>query len=102
MAPPVGGPINTISLDTATSQTYNITAATVVKAAPGYLVRIAVIVAGSAAGTANDVLTTGAVAAANQIAAIPNTVGVIQIAWPCATGIVVVPGTGMTVAVSYR
>ena len=79
----------------------NITAATVVKAGPGRLVRISVVVAGSAAGTANDCITTGAAAAANEIAAIPNSVGVIPLEWPCATGIVVVPGTGQTLAVSY-
>jgi len=80
---------------------YNITSATAIKATAGRLVRISVIVAGSAAGTANDCATTGAAAVGNQIAAIPNTVGVINLDWPCATGIVVVPGTGQTLAVSY-
>lgn len=80
---------------------YNITAATAIKASPGRLVKISVIVAGSAAGTANDCATTGAAAVGNQIAAIPNSVGVINLDWPCATGIVVVPGTGQTLAVSY-
>jgi hypothetical protein len=81
---------------------YNITTATVVKATPGRLVRISVIVAGSAAGTANDCATTGAAAVGNQITVIPNTVGPMQpIDWPCATGVVVVPGTGQTLAVSY-
>ena len=93
-----GAPVAGIS---GTSNAYNITAATVVKAAPGRLIRISVIVAGSAAGTANDCLTTGAAADANEIAAIPNTVGVVCVEWPCATGIVIVPGTGQTVAVSY-
>jgi hypothetical protein len=83
------------------SNQYNITAAAVVKATPGRLVKISVVVAGSGPGTANDCLTTGAAAAANEIAAIPNTVGVITVDWPCTTGIVVVPGTGQTLAVSY-
>ena len=83
------------------SSALNITAATVVKAAKGRLVRINVVVAGSAAGTANDCATTGAVAAANEICAIPNTVGQITLYWPCNTGICITPGTGMTVAVSY-
>lgn len=80
----------------------NITAATVVKAAPGRTVKIAVIVAGSAAGTLNDCLTTGAAAAANELAAIPNTVGIISVDIGHTTGIVVVPGTGQTIAVYYR
>ena len=79
----------------------NITAATVVKATPGRLVRINVIVAGSAAGTANDCTTTAAAAAANQIVTIPASVGQVGIEWPCLAGIVVVPGTGQTLSVAY-
>ena len=79
----------------------NLTAATVVKATPGRLARVAVIVAGSAAGTLNDITLTASVAAANQFGVIPNTVGVYTFDWPCANGIVVVPGTGQTVSVSY-
>jgi len=90
-----------ITSDGGTSRTYNITAATVVKATPGKLVRISVIVAGSAAGTANDCATTGAAAVANQIAVIPMAVGVTTVAWPCTTGITIVPGTGQTIAVSF-
>ena len=79
----------------------NITAATVVKAAPGRLVRVSVIVAGSATGTVNDVATTGGVGTANQVGTIPTALGTTIFDWPCATGITVVPGTGQTVAVSY-
>lgn len=38
---------------------------------------------------------------ANQIFVIPNIVGVNLIDWPCLAGIVVTPGTGQTIAVSY-
>ena len=44
---------------------------------------------------------TGDAAAANKIASIPNTVGVITLDWPCAVGIVVTPGSGQVLAVSY-
>src|SRR6185312_17101345 len=90
-----------ITSDGGTSRTYNITAATVVKAAPGRLVRVSVIVAGSATGTVNDVATTGGVGAANQVGTIPDALGTTIFDWPCAVGITVVPGTGQTVAVSY-
>lgn len=83
------------------SSSLNITAAKAVKATPGTLVRISVVVAGSAAGSANDCATTGAAAAANEICSIPTTVGVIELQWPCAVGIVIAPGTGQTVSVSY-
>ena len=79
----------------------NITAATVVKAAPGRLIRLNVLVAGSATGTVNDCATTGAVATANEIFVIPETAAVYTLEWPCQVGIVVTPGTGQTVAVSY-
>lgn len=84
-----------------TQSLLNITAAAIIKGAPGRVVRISVVVAGTAAGSVNDVATTAGAAAANQIAAIPNAVGVIQLDWPCTAGIVVTPGTGQTIAVSF-
>ena len=82
------------------STALNITAATVIKASAGRLARINVIVAG-AAGTANDCATTGAVASANQVAVIPAVVGPLLVDWPCVSGIVVAPGAGQTIAVSW-
>lgn len=80
----------------------NISAATVVKATPGRLVRIIVNTPGSTAGTASDCATTAAVTAANLIANIPATAGlVMSIVWPCSTGIVITPGTGQVLSVSY-
>lgn len=79
----------------------NITAARVVKAGPGTLLAVTVIVAGSAAGTINDLAANSGVAAANQVYTIPNAAGTYQIGFPCLTGIVVTPGTGQTLAVSY-
>ncbi len=79
----------------------NLTAAKLVKDAPGRLVRISVIVAGSAVGSANDVAVVANAAAANQVFVIPNTVGSYVLDWPCLAGIVVTPGTGQTIAVSY-
>lgn len=83
-----------------TKSSLNITAATVVKATPGRLVRISVTTAG-AAGSVNDCATTGAAAAANLIGVIPATVGVLTFEWPCATGIVITPGAAQVVSVSY-
>ena len=81
---------------------YNITAATVVKAAPGQLLDISVVVAGSAAGSVNDCATTGAAAASNKVMSVPNTVeGPLGTNWTCVTGICITPGTGQTLAVLY-
>jgi len=79
----------------------DITAATVVKATPGTVFRVSVTVAGSAAGSVYDAATTAGDTAANLVASIPASVGVTDLTWPCATGILVVPGTGQTVSVSY-
>lgn len=79
----------------------NVTAATVLKSAAGICVSVSVVVAGSAAGTVNDVATTGGAAAANQFGTIPNAVGTYDFNWPCGTGITIVPGAGQTLAVSF-
>lgn len=79
----------------------NVTAATVIKAAAGRACRVSVVVAGSTTGAIYDHATTSGVAAANQIYTINDVIGSYQIDIPCAVGIVVVPGTGMTVAISY-
>ena len=83
------------------TSTLNISAATVVKAVPGRMVRVNVIVAGSTLGGVHNTTTTGAAAAANQIFAIPNVVGTYVLHWPMTSGIVVVPGTGQVVATSH-
>lgn len=80
----------------------DITSATVIKAVQGRICKVNVVVAGSAAGTVNDCATTGAAAVANEVFAIPNTVGIYDVDFPCMTGIVVVPGTGQTISVSYN
>jgi hypothetical protein len=91
--------VNTVS---GLSTVLNITAATVVKAAPGRAMRVSVLVAGSTTGTVNDCLTTGAATAANTTYVIPTAVGMYTIEFPHSIGVVVVPGTGHTLAVSYN
>ena len=86
----------------------NITAAQVVVTVPPdaslgqcRLVRVQVLVAGSAGGAAYDSASATGNTAANQVGAWPNTVGSYLIDMPCLKGIVIAPGTGQTVAVSY-
>lgn len=78
----------------------DITAATVVKASPGTLYRVSVTT-GGAAGAAYDADATSGDVAANLIAAIPASVGVIELVWPCANGILIVPGAAQVVSVSF-
>jgi hypothetical protein len=70
-------------------------------AGPGVLATVSVIVAGTTAGTLNDIDSVGNVATANVFFTIPNSVGIWQMFWPFNNGLVVVPGTGQTVAVSW-
>lgn len=80
----------------------NITVATVIKATAGRICKVSVIVAGSAVGTVNNCATTGAAAVANQVGTTPTALGTTDFQMVCSTGIVVVPGTGQTLAVSYN
>ena len=85
----------------ATNSALNITTATVVKNSSSKLVNIIVLVAGSTAGAVYDSIATTGNSATNQIFAIPNTVGVYTLDFPVTNGIVVAPGTGQTIAISY-
>jgi hypothetical protein len=96
------GPFQTVSLAVANRRSLNITANTVVKPTPGFVVRVSVVVAGSAAGTINDAATVAAAVTANVIAAIPATVGTYSIEFPATSGIVIKPGSGQTIAVSFN
>lgn len=89
--PRAGG--NNSALDVSTT--------TVIKATPGTVFTVSVTTAGSAAGGVYDAATTAGDIAANLVAAIPDAVGVTVLTWPCATGILVKPGTGQVLSVSF-
>jgi endoglucanase Acf2 len=95
------GPFQTTVLANATHTKLNISSETVVKTSNGNVASISVVVAGSAAGAVYDAATTGTATSANLIAVIPDVAGVYTINFPVSNGIVVAPGTGQTVAVSY-
>ena len=77
----------------------NISAATVVKASPGRVASVSITTAGSASGVIYDGATTGATS--RPVWIIPNTVGEAFVNFPMSYGILVVPGSGQVVAVSY-
>ena len=79
----------------------NITAPTVIKAAPGVPLMVQVLVAGTTNGAIYDASSTSGNVVANQVASIPASVGGYIIQTPCQTGILIVPGSGQTLAVSY-
>lgn len=81
------------------STTEAITAQTVIKQSTGRVASVSVIVAGSAPGHLYDASQPNIVIAPLYV--IPNTVGVFVVNLPTDTGLVVVPGTGQTVTVSW-
>ena len=84
-----------------TKSYFNMTAATLVKTGTGRVARINVLIAGSGTGSVFDAATIGTAATANQIAVIPATVGTYDIDFPVSNGIVLAPGTGQTLVISY-
>lgn len=86
---------------TSVATALNVSANTLVKAGAGRIAKVNVTTAGSAAGTINDSDTVANAAAANLIFSIPNTVGSYSIEFPVFLGLVVKPGTGQIVSVSY-
>lgn len=77
----------------------NLTSATLVQLGQGRVAMVSVTVAGSATGRIYD--TNSASSTSNPIYVIPNTVGVVFVNMPVGIGLVVAPGTGQAVTISY-
>lgn len=77
----------------------SLTSATLVKLGASRVATVSVTVAGSATGRIYD--TNAASSTTNPIYVIPNTVGVTFVNMPVGIGLVVAPGTGQSVTVSY-
>jgi hypothetical protein len=84
----------------------NMTLPTVLKAAPGRIERVNVIVAGTTPGGVYDCLTTAAAATSNQIASIPPlstaAIGSLVIGALAQVGITILPGAGQTLTATYE
>jgi hypothetical protein len=87
------GPLNVaVGLPGGVSSAINVTAAGVIKAAPGILASISVVAPGSAGNlTLNDTTSVGGAASTNEILSIPfgtlSAGKVLKFLWPCASGI---------------
>ena len=86
-------------LGTQTSAT--ITTTTLIYPQAGYFVNFAVIAAGSTAGTIYNSSTTSGIAASNALCVVPNSVGITKTGQVFNVGLVVVPGTGQSINVTY-
>jgi hypothetical protein len=89
---------NLRGLGTQTSLT--ITTATVIFTGAGYLVNFSVVVAGSAAGVIYDSTSTSPLAQ-DALCAVPATVGVVKTGQVFTNGLVISPGTGQSINVTY-
>ena len=77
----------------------DITSATLVRTGAGRVAMISIVVGGSTTGTIYD--TNNASLTNNPIFTIPDTPGIMFVNLPVVNGIVVTPGTGQTVSISY-
>ena len=76
---------------------FNITSVAQIKTGAGRIARISVTVAGSAPGGVYDEISGGG----RLLFVIPNTVGIYDVSLPFQYGLVILPGTGQTLAGSY-
>jgi len=76
-----------------------LTTATLVKSSPGRVAVVSILTAGSAVGAIYDANALGVTT--GKIYTIPMTVGVVIVNLPTSYGIVVAPGSGQVVTISY-
>lgn len=79
--------------------TTDITTATLVQTGQGRVARVSVVVGGSAHGAVYDA--SSASATTGKIFDIPKDAGLTEVNLPVNNGIVVAPGSGQTIAISY-
>ena len=97
--------VNTLNLTLlriyGTNTSVTVTAPTLIFTGAGRLVTVSVVVGGSATGLIHNATSTTAAAAANALMTVPTTAGVYPANIMFANGLVVVPGTGQSINVTY-
>ena len=91
----------TLAAEICTVTTATATASTFVIAGRGRLLRISVTVAGSAPGFIHNSSTPSGATVANALMACPNTIGVYDANLYFDSGLVIAPGTGQSVNLTY-
>lgn len=84
-----------------TSTSTTITASTLIITGRGRLISFSVVVAGSGNGFIYNSGTTGSVPATAALVATPNTIGIYPVNMIFTNGLVVVPGAGQSINVTY-
>lgn len=78
-----------------------VTSSTLVVAGSGRLVGVSIIVAGTTSGLIHNSATTGGASASNALVATPVTIGFYAVGQRFTNGLVIVPGTGQSINVTY-
>jgi hypothetical protein len=78
-----------------------VTGNTLVISGSGYLCRFVVLAAGSAVGGIYNASTVASAASSNQLCVTPETVGIFEAGLVFSDGIVIKPGTGQSINVTY-
>lgn len=78
-----------------------VTSSTLVIAGSGRLIGVSIVVAGSASGLVHNSATVGGVAASNALVATPATLGFYAVSQRFTNGLVIVPGTGQSINITY-
>jgi hypothetical protein len=87
----LAGSVNSMEISTSTYLKTNL----------GWVAKVSVIVAGSTTGMIYDASSVATATTGNRLYVISNAVGIQTVMMPVNSGIVIVPGTGMIVSVSY-
>lgn len=90
-----------LAAEVATVTTATVTASTFITAGKGRLLRVSVLVAGTTVGFVHNSQTPTGASAANALVAAPNTIGVYEAGLVFDSGLVIVPGTGQSLNVTY-
>ena len=83
-----------------TTTTAVLTANTLALTGAGYLVRYSILVAG-AAGTINNANSVANATSSNALCVTQATIGIFNVGMPFANGLVVKPGAGQSIVVTY-
>lgn len=90
---------NQKAIGTVTSST--VTAPTVIMVGAGFVANFSVVVAGSASGLLYDASSTSSPPATDALCGVPATIGVYSAGQYYTNGLLVVPGTGQSINVTY-
>jgi hypothetical protein len=92
---------NRLRFNAGTNTSVTITTSTLIVTGSGRLVNVSVVAAGTTPGVIYNFNSTASVPVSSAMAAAPNTLGVYPLGQVFTSGLVVVPGTGQSLNITY-